>query len=268
MIQVLLIGIGAGDPRQLTYEAVEALRCVDVFFVMDKGPEVQDLLEVRKAILQRYLPDDSYRIVQITDPRRARQAPGYAESVDVWHRQRAMAYASLLQAQLHPGQTCAFLLWGEPGLYDSTLRVMELVREQGVSLALKVVPGISSMQLLAARHQIALTRVGEPLIVLPGRRLADLEQVDNVVVMLDSACVFAELSDPALTIFWGAYLGTADEMVIAGPLDAVKARIVEARSTLRRRKGWIMDIYLLRREARPTTDYQAEPTTPLDGHQG
>jgi len=106
------------------------------------------------------------------------------------------------------------------------------------------------------------------LIVLPGRRLADLEQVDNVVVMLDSACVFAELSDPALTIFWGAYLGTADEMVIAGPLDAVKARIVEARSTLRRRKGWIMDIYLLRREARPTTDYQAEPTTPLDGHQG
>lgn len=254
MKQVLLIGIGAGDPRQLTYEAVDALRGVDVFFVMDKGPEVQDLLGLRKAILQHYLPDDSYRIVQITDPPRARQPSGYATSIEVWHQQRAAAYAAALQTELQPGQTGAFLLWGEPGLYDSTLRVMELVRERGVSLALKVLPGISSMQLLAARHQIALTRVGEPLIVVPGRRLASLGRIDNVVVMLDSHCAFAALSDPALTIFWGAYLGTADEMLIAGPLEAVKARILEARASQRRRKGWIMDIYLLRREVFATTD--------------
>ncbi|MBF8675770.1 precorrin-6A synthase (deacetylating) [Pseudomonas fulva] len=268
MIQVLLIGIGAGDPCQITYEAVEALRCVDVFFVMDKGPEVQDLLGLRKAILQRYLPDGSYRIVQVTDPPRVRQTSGYAESVDVWHRQRAAAYATLLQTELQPGQTGAFLLWGEPGLYDSTLRVMQRVRERGVSLALKVVPGISSMQLLAARHQIALTRVGEPLIVLPGRRLVNLGRIDNVVVMLDSCCAFTELSDPALTIFWGAYLGTADEMLIAGPLEAVKARIVEVRASLRRRKGWMMDIYLLRREVLPTSACPTEPASPLSGHPG
>nr|WP_314483803.1 precorrin-6A synthase (deacetylating) [uncultured Pseudomonas sp.] len=249
MKQVLLIGIGAGDPRQLTYEAVDALRRVDVFFVMDKGPDAQDLLNLRKAILQRYLPDNRYRIVQIDDPPRPRHPIDYAESVHAWHRERAAVYALKLDTELGPGQTGAFLLWGEPGLYDSTLSVMRRVRELGVALALEVIPGISSMQMLAARHQIALTRVGEPLIVLPGRQLASLEHIGNVVVMLDSRCAFAALCDPALTIYWGAYLGTADEILIAGSLEAVKSRIVEARERHRRRRGWIMDIYLLRRDA-------------------
>jgi precorrin-6A synthase len=54
---------------------------------------------------------------------------------------------------------------------------------------------------------------------------------------------------PQLTIYWGAYLGTADELLIAGPLQQVKAQILDVREQARRRKGWIMDTYLLRREA-------------------
>jgi len=50
-----------------------------------------------------------------------------------------------------------------------------------------------------------------------------------------------------LVIYWGAYLGTEDEVLIAGPLQAVKARILAVREQERRRKGWIMDTYLLRR---------------------
>lgn len=66
--------------------------------------------------------------------------------------------------------------------------------------------------------------------------------------MLDGQCAFAGLDDPALTIYWGAYLGTEDEVLIAGPLQAVKAQILEVRERERARKGWIMDTYLLRRE--------------------
>nr|NOY03982.1 precorrin-6A synthase (deacetylating) [Gammaproteobacteria bacterium] len=36
--------------------------------------------------------------------------------------------------------------------------------------------------------------------------------------------------------------------LIAGPLQAVKAQILEVRARERARKGWIMDTYLLRRE--------------------
>ncbi|TRO39363.1 precorrin-6A synthase (deacetylating) [Pseudomonas putida] len=248
MKDLLLIGIGAGDPRQVTYEAVDALRSANVFFVLDKGDDKDELVRLRKAILQRYRPEGGYRLVPVVDPLRDGQADDYLGAVQHWHRQRAALYARLIEEEIGDGETGAFLLWGEPTLYDSTLRILDLVREQGVTLRLQVIPGISSVQALAARHQVPLNRIGEPLTVLPGRRLAGQGAIDNVVVMLDGQCVFAGLDDPALTIYWGAYLGTEDEVLIAGPLQAVKARILEVRERERARKGWIMDTYLLRRE--------------------
>ncbi|QNT39333.1 MULTISPECIES: precorrin-6A synthase (deacetylating) [Pseudomonas] len=248
MKDLLLIGIGPGDPRQVTYEAVDALRQASVFFVLDKGGDKDELLRLRKAILQRYRPEGGYRLVQVADPARDGQADDYLGAVQDWHRQRAALYAQLIEQEIGDGETGAFLLWGEPTLYDSTLRILGLVRERGVALRLQVIPGISSVQALAARHQVPLNRIGEPLTVLPGRRLAGQGQIDNVLVMLDGQCAFARLDDPALMIYWGAYLGTADEVLIAGPLQTVKAQILEVRERERARKGWIMDSYLLRRE--------------------
>lgn len=247
MKQLLLIGIGPGDPRQITFEAVEALKRATVFFVLGKGVDKEQLVRLRKAILERYLPAGGYRLVQVDDPQRDARSADYVGAVRDWHRQRAVLYAQLLGRELGPADVGAFLLWGEPGLYDSTLRILEQVRERGVALQLEVIPGISSVQALAARHLIPLNRIGEPLTVLPGRRLAEQARVDNVVVMLDGQCAFAELDDPQLQIYWGAYLGTADEVLIAGRLVEVKAQILEVREEARRRKGWIMDTYLLRR---------------------
>ena len=248
MKQLLLIGIGPGDPRQVTYEAVEAMRRATVFFVLDKGQEKDELVGLRKAILERYLPDGGYRLVQVADPRRDAQAADYVAAVHDWHVQRAALYARLIEDELGADDVGAFLLWGETGLYDSTLRILELVRQRGLALELQVIPGISSIQALAARHQVPLNRIGEPLTVMPGRRLAGQARIDNALVMLDGQCAFAALDDPQLTIYWGAYLGTADELLIAGPLQQVKAQILDAREQARRRKGWIMDTYLLRRE--------------------
>ena len=248
MKDLLLIGIGPGDPRQVTYEAVEALRRATLFFVLDKGADKDELVRLRKAILERYRPEGGYRLVQVADPQRDSEASDYVASVEDWHHQRAALYARLITDEMGSGDIGAFLLWGEPGLYDSTLRILQRVRERGMSLRLQVIPGISSVQALAARHQVPLNRIGEPLMVLPGRRLAEQGRLDNVVVMLDGQCAFAALDDPGLVIYWGAYLGTDDEVLIAGPLQAVKARILEVREEARARKGWIMDTYLLRRE--------------------
>jgi precorrin-6A synthase len=46
---------------------------------------------------------------------------------------------------------------------------------------------------------------------------------------------------------WGAYLGTDDEVLVAGPLTEVRDEILRLRRDKRAAKGWIMDIYLLRR---------------------
>ena len=45
----------------------------------------------------------------------------------------------------------------------------------------------------------------------------------------------------------GAYVGTADEILISGRVGDVTDRIVAARAEARERIGWIMDIYLLRK---------------------
>lgn len=244
MKHLLLIGIGPGNPRQITLEAIDALQRADVFFVLDKHQRDDDMLRLRKELLARWVTRP-HRLVQVDDAQRDDAAADYVGAVQDWHRQRAALYGRLIADELQEGECGAFLLWGEPGLYDSTLRILELIEPQAFSL--EVIPGISSVQALAARHLIPLNRVGEPLLILPGRRLAEVQRIDNLVVMLDGKCAFADIDDPELHIYWGAYLGTADEILVSGPLAEVKARILAAREQARARKGWIMDTYLLRR---------------------
>jgi precorrin-6A synthase len=113
-----------------------------------------------------------------------------------------------------------------------------------------VIPGISSVQALAAQHQISLTRTGRPLHVTTGRRLAAEGFPPNsgdVVVMLDAGTAFATAADGDDEIYWGAYVGTPDEILIAGRVADVAGRIAAERAAARERHGWIMDSYLLRR---------------------
>jgi precorrin-6A synthase len=127
------------------------------------------------------------------------------------------------------------------------------VRAQGLALDYEVIPGISSVQVLAARHRIALNQIGEPVLLTTGRRLAEgfPDDAGSVVVMLDGTQTYGRLTDSDLEIFWGAYLGTPDEILISGKLAAVKDEIDAVRKAARERHGWIMDIYLLRRSERP-----------------
>lgn len=247
MKHLLLIGMGPGDPRQITFEAVDAMRRASVFFVHDKGPRTAELLQVRHEMLRRYLAPDHYRVVELQDPQRETPVDDYPGAVREWHRQRAVLYAKALEDELTTEAVGAFLVWGDPGLYDSTLRVLEELARQGGAYRLEVIPGISSVQALAARHQVPLTRLGQPLTILPGRQLARYPSDDDRVVMLDGQCAFAELDEPDVLIYWGAYLGSPDEVLIAGPLFEVRERILDVRKRLREQKGWIMDVYLLRR---------------------
>jgi precorrin-6A synthase len=111
-------------------------------------------------------------------------------------------------------------------------------------------PGISSLQALAAAHRVGLNRIGEPIHITTGRQIAAQQggEIHNSVVMLDAHCTFERFVDQALHIYWGAYVGTVDEVLISGPLHEVSAQIREAREAGRARKGWIMDTYILRRE--------------------
>ena len=252
VLTLYVIGIGAGDPEHLTLAAVGAMNRVDVFFTIDKGADKSDLAGLRAELLARHVTRE-HRVVVAADPPRDRRAAdgAYAGAVVDWQGRREELYAAMIDGELPDGGTGGFLVWGDPALYDGTLRILDRIaaRRPG-GFEIVSVPGISSVQVLAARHRLILNRVGSPVLVTTGRRLAAEGMppgLDDVVVMLDADGAFAALPDTDLDIFWGAYLGTPDELLVHGDLQEVKGRIRALWTEHRARKGWIMDTYLLRR---------------------
>lgn len=260
MKQLQLIGVGAGDPEQLTLQAVSALRAADVVFVVDKsepGAGADHLARWREDLLRRHRPDGDYRVVTITDPRRNR-APhgqaGYEQAVRDWHAARAGAYEEAFAA-VDDDAVGAFLVWGDPSLYDSTIRIVQDVLARGrVSFHWSVIPGVSSLHALTAAHRIVLHGIGRPVALTTGRRLADdgwpgrPGEFDDVVVLLNSDLSALERLDPAdLTIHWAANLGTPGQALAAGPLAETLPRIEALREQVKREQGWVLDLYLLRR---------------------
>jgi len=250
MRKLLLIGIGAGHRDHITVQGIAALNAVDVFFTLDKGREKEDLTRLRREICETYIVDRSYRTIAVPDPARDRTPSCYESAVQEWHERRATIFEKMIARELGEDQCGAFLVWGDPSLYDSTLRIIQHILAKGdVEFTYEVIPGVSSVQALAAAHKISLNQIGASIHITTGRNVAGgfPDNFDNYVVMLDADCAFKQIKDADVDIYWGAYLGTKDEILMSGRLPEVAGAIERIRGEARARKGWIMDTYLLRR---------------------
>ena len=254
MKKVLVIGIGVGDPDQLTVQAVQALGRVDVFFVLDKGPAKTRLRGLREEILRRHVKDRTYRIAEAPSPPRDSAPADYRACVDDLNQAKQVVFEKLI-GEMKDGETGAFLVWGDPMLYDSTIRNLDALKEAGLAIDYEVIPGITAIQGLAAAHKIPLNRFAEAVTITTGRKLADgfPAGIDSVVVLLDGEDTFRRFVDQDVDIYWGAYLGTPDEILIAGKIKDVAEQIHRRRSEARRANGWIMDTYLMRRATTPSS---------------
>ena len=245
MTTLSLIGIGTGNPDHLTLQAIREINAADLVLIPRKGEGKADLAELRRAILREVLTNPSTRVVEFDLPVRDETVPDYRARVDGWHD----AIAGVWQAAMgspRPARV-ALLVWGDPSLYDSTLRIASRLRPLP---EVKVIPGITSLQALTAAHAIPLNTIGGPVTITTGRQLRDHgwpECAETVAVMLDAGGAFTAIPAEGVTIWWGAYVGMPEEIVIAGPLAEVSDRILATRTEARARHGWIMDIYLLRR---------------------
>ena len=246
--QIRVIGIGSGGLDQVTLDAVRAMNAVDFFVVTDKvrkDGSPDPLVAARTELLERHL-DHEPTVVVVTDPERDRQPADYDASISDWHEARADAWEKAL---LENDGDAGFLAWGDPAFYDSTIRIIERVLERGtVQAEIDVVPGISSLQVLAARHRIVLHDVGHPVHVTTGRRLHEAVDSgqDNIVVMLNRSLEPLE-SLGEWQIWWGANLGTPSEHLVAGRVADVLPEIEAARSVVKESAGWVMDVLVLRR---------------------
>ena len=247
-----LIGMGTGSPAHITLEGMAALRAAATILLPHKGADKDDLAGLRQAILEA--AGTRARVVPFTYPQRDPDLP-YQQRVEAWHDEIALQWQAALKPQEHDGVgeaterdgPGALLVWGDPALYDSTLRI---ARRLTPAPQIRVIPGITAIQALTAAHAIPLNTVDGPVTVTTGRRLRAHgwpEDADTVVVMLDGACSFADLSEPGLHIWWGAFLGMPEQVLVSGPLPEVANQIKATRAEARARHGWLMDTYLLRR---------------------
>ena len=244
MIQLHLIGIGTGNPDHLTGEARRAIAQADLFLVPHK-PGKSDLADLRTQIIDSVR--DEARIALFDMPVRDDTLP-YLTRVDAWHDAIARLWADTMAA--HPdARNIALLVWGDPSLYDSTLRIAARLTP---APQLHVVAGITSVQALTAAHAIPLNTLNAPVTISTGRRLRDHgwpAGCETLGVMLDADCTFQTLDGAEFDIWWGAYLGMPEQILEAGPLNEVADRIIKRRAEARAAHGWIMDTYLLRRRA-------------------
>lgn len=249
MRTIVVIGIGTGSPAHMTLEAIAALTAADHVFIPTKGEDKAALADLRRAICDQHLDDADARITEFALPVRDAANASYRAGVDDWHAEIAERYESLI-TRMGETDSAALLVWGDPGLYDSTLRILERVRARNaVDFSTTVIPGITAIQALTAAFAIPLNRIGAPVLITTGRRLAAgwPDDADTIVVMLDGRQAFAALEDPDLYIYWGAYLGAPEQILLQGPLHAIRDEITTARAAARERHGWIMDTYLIRK---------------------
>ena len=249
MRTILVIDIGAGNPDYLTVQAINAMNRAAVFFMPNKGEEKAGLNAIRLKMLDTFVREPRYRLVDFVIPSRRRaETPDYRESVDEWRGKLEAAYERMF-AELPEDGTGAFLVWGDPTLYDGTLRILKDMQAAGWEIGIEVIPGISAPQALAAQHQVTLNRVGEAVTITTGRRVGEGEAdgLSSAVVMLDNHQQFQRFADDEMEIFWGAYLGTEDEILVAGTVGDVMGEIDAKRTEAQQRNGWIMDTYMIRK---------------------
>lgn len=235
-MRVRILGVGMG-PHHVTREVADALRACDYVLATEKSAD-DGLLAARRAVAAAH----GVPVVVVPDPDRDHAPGDYEQAVRDWHRARVAVYEDVLRAR---GGTAALLVWGDPSLYDSTIRVVESLAER-LPVEYDVLPGISAPQLLAARHRIVLHPVGRPVHVTTARRLREDVAAGqrNLCVMLTGSLDLTGLDD--WSIWWGANLGTDSEELAAGRVGDVAGHLEDARLRARQRAGWVMDVYLLR----------------------
>jgi precorrin-6A synthase len=249
MIELCLVGIGTGNPDHVTRQGVKALNAADLILVPRKGAGKADLAELRLQLCEALVTNPATQVVDFDMPVRDAEDPDYPAAVHRWHDAIAEVWLATIRSQLPAGGRVALLVWGDPSLYDSTLRIAERLAVQ-LPVKVSVVPGITALQALTAAHAIALNEINAPVTITTGRQLRDFGwpgNADTVAVMLDGHCAFQHLATEGVTIWWGAYLGMPQQVLVCGPLAEVSARILVERQAARAAHGWVMDTYLMRR---------------------
>ncbi len=241
--KIYLIGIGPGDPKYLTVEAIETIKKLNTFLIPVKKGSKEELTHIRKKIIEYCRTDRNFQIIELHFPER-KKSSSYKNSVEEWRNKKAEIILNVMKEI----DTAGLLIWGDPSLYDGHIDIVKEVQKH-IPLELEIIPGISSISVLAAKHKISLNKIGSSIFITTPRGLRQMKEIShNTIVFLDNYETFRLFKEKDLKIYWGAYLGTEKEVLFSGNLKDCLEQLIELRRQLKKKNGWIMELYLLANE--------------------
>jgi len=219
------VGVGPGDPKNLTLRAIETLRTADRVIAPCSAPDLEGRAE---NIVRQVLPDiECHRIVfDMSQGETGVQA----------RRRCAKEAANDLLIMLREGLTLAFVTLGDPNVFSTFSLVAKEVADLAPEIEIRTVPGIMAFQEVASMSGLNLLDETEKLFLVTafqgiddvkeslqhdnaavviykgGRQLAEVKQALHEAGRLEGAVVgeliglegervtkLAELTDPSIS---------------------------------------------------------------------
>lgn len=144
------VGTGPGDPKLLTYKAVEVINSCDIITLPQSGAgEAVVLKIVKEHIVGKEVIYCDMPMIRDKD------------ELSKYHQ----ASADTLAKFLDEGKNVAFLTLGDPTIYSTSMYVHQ--RLQAMGYQTEVVSGVPSFCAVGARLNIPLCEGGEPLHIIP-----------------------------------------------------------------------------------------------------
>ena len=253
-INLYLIGIGFGNAKHVTKEAANTIKNCNLILIGKKKEEKSDIADLKTYICKFFVKINSVSFQEFIIPERQSFSKKYVNSVVEWHDQIAKTWVEIING--YTSRTKKMTLnvgvpiWGDPSLYDSSQRIALRVKNTLRNTSIKLIPGLSSIQLLVSAFGIPFNEIGKSVLITTGRLLKEKgwpDGVETIYVVLDGECSFKFLQVNNIYVWWAAYLGMKEQTLIQGEVQKIGQDIINTRNTLRSVKGWILDIYKLQR---------------------
>ena len=152
------IGVGVGDPENITVKAVKKLRDVDVIVLPEaKGGEGSTAFEIVKEYVREDVEQLFLEFPMIKD----------AEARKIFRKNNA----ETIIRELKKGKNVAFLTIGDPMTYSTFIYVLEYIPD---NIEVETVAGITSFNSIAARLNVPLMIGDEDLKVLSVNKKTDI----------------------------------------------------------------------------------------------